>query len=291
MHLGSLLGIPVLVDPLFLVMLFGLSLFGFFPQTLVLFWVVLLHELAHVLVAKYNDLFIEEIELLPFGGVARIDGMLQLNPPIEIRVAIAGPLVNLILAGVTTFFFDDIPVSEQWLLFFIQANFGMAIFNLLPTLPLDGGRVLRSILTSKMGFKQATERVVFFSKFLAIIIALLGVAITYIYGNFNSLIFLVMGFFIFTASHKEKREATYLFMRYLTRKKQQLRLARVMDVRQLVATDESSLGEILRKFVPPNYHIVWIVDLEGTIIGKIGEIDLINALFDKGLTTKIGDLI
>ena len=139
MHLGSLLGIPVLVDPLFLVMLFGLSLFGFLPQTLVLFWVVLLHELAHVLVAKYNDLFIEEIELLPFGGVARIDGMLQLNPPIEIRVAIAGPLVNLILAGVTTFFFDDIPVSEQWLLFFIQANFGMAIFNLLPTLPLDGG--------------------------------------------------------------------------------------------------------------------------------------------------------
>jgi CBS-domain-containing membrane protein len=65
-------------------------------------------------------------------------------------------------------------------------------------------------------------------------------------------------------------------------------LKRVLVAREIVATVETSLGEILRHFQPPCYHLIWIIDVEGEIIGFIGEIELIGALFEHGLAHKVG---
>ena len=86
---------------------------------------------------------------------------------------------------------------------------------------------------------------------------------------------------------RQSKNASYVFMRYLTAKKQELRLKSPV-ARELVATLETSLGEVFQQFQPPCYHLVWVLDLEGRVIGFVGEIELIAALFEHGLAHKLG---
>ena len=100
MKAGTFLGIVFKVNPFFLLLMalaFGL---GQLLPALVLFVIVLFHELAHALAASAYGLRVAEVELLPFGGVARIDHVLEFDPKIEIGVALAGPLSNLLFAAV-----------------------------------------------------------------------------------------------------------------------------------------------------------------------------------------------
>lgn len=291
MRIGSLLGIPFVVNPLFLVLIGTAAYYGFLLEALALFAIVLWHEMSHALIARYHGISISEVELLPFGGVARLEELVQLNPTVEWRVAIAGPLSNLVLLTLGYLLWERLEIPQEWFAFFAQANLGMAVFNVLPALPLDGGRVLRSHLVKKAGFKDATERSAVIAQGLAVGLILLGLTGYYFYGYLNSLTFVVLGLFLFSAAHKEKALASYVFMRYLTRKKQQLRLQRVMPVKELVATQETSLGEVFNCFTPTYYHLVWVISLEGQLVGILSELEMINGLFEKGIHGKIDELI
>ena len=290
MRVGTYLGIPLKVNPFFLLLLFGAAALGLLPQSLILLLIVLWHETAHVLMAKVYGLDIIEIELLPFGGAARLEALLQMNPTIEWIIAVVGPFSNLLLIGLAFGVNAYYSIPPQWFLFFIQANIGMALFNLLPALPLDGGRILRSILVKKRGFKEATSTAATVGQIIAVLLVLLGGVGVYL-GHLNALIFTAMGFFVFMAAADERRAAAYIFMRYLTRKKQEIRLKRVLPVKELIATTESSIGEVFRQFQPPNYHFIWVMDVEGNIIGFADELTLVNALFEHGMNCKVGSVV
>lgn len=290
MRIGYFLGIPVLVNPFFLLLVLFCSITGLLVQVGLLFAIVLWHELAHVLVAKSHGLQVAEIELLPFGGVARIDELLQLNPPVEAWVAVAGPLSNLVLVGLGFFVQSYFPQPDYWFLFFIQANLAMVAINLLPALPLDGGRILRSYLVGRFGYRKATERAVFGAIVIACALLSLGFVGVYFYGSMGASSLIVIAFFLYIVAQKEKKSAAYVFMRYLTRKKLELRLQRVMVAKELVATVETSLGEVLHQFTPPHYHIIWVVNLDGEIIGIVTEMELINGLLETGIHGKLSEL-
>lgn len=290
MKVGTFLGIPLLVNPLFLLLLIICSAVGLLYETLVLFAVVLWHETAHVLVAKRHRLDVMEIELLPFGGVAKIEALLQMNPSLEVSVAIAGPLSNLVLIGIVFVLSQYYPLPEHWLLFIYRVNVVMVLFNCLPALPLDGGRVLRSFFVRHMGFQVATEKAAKWGQYQACLLGAFGGYGIYL-GYTGSIVFIFMSIFLFSSARKEQANASYIFMRYLTRKKQEVRLQRVFAARQLVATAESALAEVFRQFSPPAYHVVYVLDLDGNIAGIIGELELINGLFAKGMHTKVGDLL
>jgi Zn-dependent protease len=115
---------------------------------LLFFGSLLLHELGHALQARREGMEIAGITLWVFGGVARFKGMFP-SAGAEFRVAIAGPLVTLVLSGVFigTAAIADPPASVDGVLTWVgQINLLLLAFNLLPALPLDGGRVLRSAL-------------------------------------------------------------------------------------------------------------------------------------------------
>jgi len=118
------------------------------------FSTVLLHELAHVLVAKDFGYNTESITLYPFGGIARIEMPERIPPNHEIYIAIAGPLVNAMLALVflpMAYFLG----SPFGLIFTL--NFAMFAFNMLPSYPMDGGRVMRSFLARRFSHEKATN--------------------------------------------------------------------------------------------------------------------------------------
>jgi stage IV sporulation protein FB len=99
---------------------------------------------------------------------------------------------------------------------------------------------------------------------------------------------LFLGVMLFASARQEQNNASYVFMRYLSSRKQELRLRRVFAVKNIAATVESSLGEVLRSFQPPCYHMIWVLDLEGRVTGVLGELELISLLFEHGLAFKIG---
>lgn len=290
MRIGTFFGIPLKVNPFFIILVVLAFYAGRLPEALILFGIVIWHESFHVLTAKVYGLDITDIELLPFGGVARLEALLQLNPQIEWVVAIVGPVSNLLLIlgyyGLSPYF----EWEWIWTDFFIQANFGMALFNCIPALPLDGGRVLRSVLVKWRGFKEATTIACVLGQALSILLMAWGGYGAFL-GEYNALVFSFAGIMLFWTARQEQKNASYIFMRYLTRKKSDLRLKRVLAAKELVATGETSLGEVFQRFQPPCYHLVWVLDPDGRVLGLVGELELIQALFEQGLTYKISLLL
>jgi len=171
---------------------------------------VVVHELGHALTARRYGIETREIVLTPIGGVARLDGYPQGRA--ELAIAAAGPLVNLGLA--TTLFFGlvlaglppwgvgpvvDLPSALQWLLF---GNLCLFALNLLPAFPLDGGRILRSALSSFLGQERATKIATRLGMVLA---ALLGVAalVPWPGGMVFSVLLLLTAFFVLVGASRE----------------------------------------------------------------------------------------
>ena len=115
-----LFGVRITLDRLFLLLLFVLALIGLLPEALIVFGIVVVHELAHAAVARSHGLRVIELELLPFGGVARIDGLMEVDPYVEKRVAMAGPITNLFMLGLGVVAKTYALYPEQWLDFLFR---------------------------------------------------------------------------------------------------------------------------------------------------------------------------
>lgn len=130
---------------------------------LVVFGSVLLHELGHAMAGRSFGIPTRDITLYPFGGVARMD-IGSLRPVPELVVAVAGPLVNLILAGLG---FGLAELGLPLALELAVINLGLGLFNLLPAYPMDGGRVLRALLSLGRDPVVATHTALSISRWFA----------------------------------------------------------------------------------------------------------------------------
>jgi Zn-dependent protease len=175
-----------------------------FISALLLFVCVLAHELAHALVAQTSGLTVRKITLLIFGGVAHIEEEVK-RPGVEFRVAIAGPIASLLLAVVA--FLLALPLqgrgasAEAVLDYLAVSNLVLGAFNLLPGFPLDGGRVLRSIIWKVTGnFKKSTRIASSVGQAFAYLFILLGI-VEFFTGNFfNGLWTAFVGWFLLSAA-------------------------------------------------------------------------------------------
>ena len=132
---------------------------------------VLLHEFGHTTAAARFGISTRRITLTPIGGLAMLE-RLPSKPAQELVVYFAGPLVNLVIAlalGLVRVFTESALVST-----FLWGNVALAVFNLLPAFPLDGGRVLRALLSFKLDYLQATEVAVRVGQVFALLFAIVG---------------------------------------------------------------------------------------------------------------------
>jgi Zn-dependent protease/predicted transcriptional regulator len=182
---------------------------------LLLFTCVVLHELGHSLVAQRFGLTVREIVLLPIGGVARLEKNPE-KPLHELLIALAGPLVNVAIA-ILLFFAGGVAlnfglVEAQSLLtadgpptlatlwgWLFLANVGLAVFNMIPAFPMDGGRVLRAALAMRLGFSRGTQIATVIGQAVAFAFGLFGV----LAGNF---LLVIVALFVFMGAGQERAE-------------------------------------------------------------------------------------
>ena len=175
LQLFKLFGIPVGAHWSFLfalawMMLSGGGLSGL-AFGLLLFGSVLLHELGHSLVARRLRVPIEGINLHLFGGVAKMGGPPQ-SPHDEMWITIAGPIVSLLLAaGFSGWTYLQPAEAPDWVPWIAGANWMLGLFNLLPALPMDGGRVFRAWLAKRKGLSEGTRLAVRANRFFALAMA------------------------------------------------------------------------------------------------------------------------
>jgi len=190
--------------------LFSLLLVG------AVFVCVVLHELGHSLVARRVGVPTHSITLYPIGGIARLAFMPR-NPRHELGIAIAGPAVNLAIAGALfplvlllglpgleegAALAYDLPTFVTTLLFY---NLVMIVFNLIPAFPMDGGRVLRALIAWRGRYGLATQIAARLGQLLALLFFAAGLGL---FGSFPATPTLVIiGVFIFLAAEAERRQA------------------------------------------------------------------------------------
>lgn len=201
LRLGSVSGIQIRVHFTFaLLIVLGASQFGQMHgsrgalfgaiSVIGLFACVVLHELGHSLVAQRFGVSVREIVLLPIGGVARL--LSEPKKPLhELLIAVAGPLVNVVIAAglalalqaspLQLFDGEELhaqavapPAARPLLLLLMHGNVMLAVFNMIPALPMDGGRVLRAGLSFFLGQVRATNIAAALAQVLAVALALYG---------------------------------------------------------------------------------------------------------------------
>jgi len=178
----------------------------------IIFGCVVAHELGHALVARHSGVAVRAVVLLPIGGVTLMDEMGQRNDPArEIRIAIAGPLVNLLIAAVSgPLILLLLPQAQLWRQPFVHAgnlpralfwgNVFLGAFNLLPAYPMDGGRVLRAFFAERMEYVRATRLAVTIGHGFAIVLMFAGI--------WNAWLMLI-GFFLFVGAQLEDRSVVF----------------------------------------------------------------------------------
>lgn len=208
-HILTIAGIPIRLHFTFvLFMVFAVSSQSRAPQLAwllpAIFGCVVLHELGHALTAKRFGIRTREITLYLIGGVAFIEG--RPKPAQEFWIALAGPLVNVAIALIIYPFLvakegTALPLSwslegSSFLRGLFLSNVFLPLFNMIPALPMDGGRVLRALLAMRMGERRATQVAASIGQMLAVAAAVYGV-----YSQ--QIILLLIAVFVFLGAGQE----------------------------------------------------------------------------------------
>ncbi|MBV8606479.1 MAG: site-2 protease family protein [Singulisphaera sp.] len=159
--IGRVMGIDLYLHPTFLMLLVFIGAMQGGLESVLLasatFGCVLLHELGHALMARRFGIETEDITLYPIGGIARLKRMPR-APGAELLIAMAGPMVNVLIVGILVAALGVLDGSglDLFLGSLMQINIILAAFNLIPAFPMDGGRVLRALLSGWLGRARAT---------------------------------------------------------------------------------------------------------------------------------------
>jgi stage IV sporulation protein FB len=282
-------GIRFKINWLFFVVMILFALVGDLARALTAFMAVFLHELGHVFMARFYGMKVKSVELLPFGGVAVYEGVLEANPKAERAVALAGPCVNfgLALGAVLLTRYHILPLNTA--LFFITYNVHIAIFNLIPALPLDGGRVLRATLSEIFGYRKGTHVTLRLTRVIAIL-AGIGAFASWLLGKVSP-ISLISAFFVYFAALREEEQSFYVLMKYLTRKKMLLQETELIPAEEFLVLGDTPLASVIKSINPRTFAHFLICDKDYHIMGKLSEIEVVEAFFEEGIDLPIRKLL
>jgi Zn-dependent protease len=289
-------GIQLRIHVTFVLLIAWLA-FGYYAQggspaaaegvifVLLLFLCVVLHEFGHALAAKAFGINTPDITLLPIGGVARLERMPE-EPKQELLIAVAGPAVNVVIAlglfvaggsFINPFVNPAAPEGVGLVSQLLIINVLLVAFNLLPAFPMDGGRVLRALLATRMSYARATQIAATVGQGFAFVFGFIGL----IWNPF--LIFIAL--FVYIGA---SQEAALAQMKDVSRRFP-VSSAMVREFRTL--PENATLEEAVDALLATSQHDFPVVDETGNVAGVLTRHDLIAALRKNDPALRVGDVM
>ena len=253
------------------------------------FFFVTLHELCHSLVAVRLGIKVKEITLLPIGGIASMQTMPE-KPSQEFLISIVGPLFNLLVVIVFYYPLKSIlgaevlfhrPFStETWPLtiaYLYWINLILAVFNLIPAFPMDGGRVVRSLLARYLGVQKATRIAVTLGHIFALIFGYFGIM------SFN-IILIAIAIFIYMAASNEGLQVDV---------KETLKKYIVRDIlsRDFLTLDpDTKLSKALELIFHSHQEDFPVMD-NGRMVGFITRKEIMRGMHESGMAIPVSEIM
>jgi stage IV sporulation protein FB len=284
--------IKIRIHPTFIGLLALCALSGLLARALLVFGMVILHETAHILAAKGFGIQTKSIELYPYGGTAVMEDTFEGRRIDESIIAFAGPAFSFLLFMVFQYLRWHGFIQGSWAFELVKVNFWLACFNLIPVLPLDGGRIVRAILAGNFGFVKTT-------RFLAAAGKILG-GIFFVMGFFfhalrivipEPALLIVLGVFFWLGANKELLNAQIVFLKQLCRKKERLLSRGLMPSRSLTVNKDTLLLKVVNEFTPDHYSLVHVMGGKDRLERILSETQIVQGMLDNGLKIKISDLV
>lgn len=268
------------ISPLLLFLLLPALAFGFWKALAATALALLVHESAHIGMGKLLGVNTVKVEIMPFGGVSQMESC----SPIKMAlIAMAGPLCN---AAIVLCFLSVVKYNPyQWLCVFLQANLAIAIFNLLPAFPLDGGRILVCMLTPIIGQTFALRICMLFGLVLGLFLAGAGVACLFYFGQVN-LSLLIVGGFLCAGALRQGKPGPYTALIQENEKKKRLKKQSLKDQR-LVMHKDVTVAQAAEKFHKGSYATVTVVGHDLQFLGTLGEKEILDAMVNSGPQTTL----
>jgi stage IV sporulation protein FB len=249
-----------------------------------LFLCVLLHEFGHIFTARAFGVPTPYVTLLPIGGVAQLERIPE-EPGQEFLIAIAGPLVNvfitilLVAVGGATLQTSAAAGLDNTQFSMIDrlaaVNLFLAAFNMIPAFPIDGGRVLRALLASRMGYVRATEVAAAIGQFVAFALGFIGLM-------YNPILIFIAIFVYLAASS----EAHMVALRAASRG---VPVSHAMVTHFETLTPEEHLDAAVQTLLQTGQGEFPVVDAGGKPLGVLGRRDLIRAIKQHGPDARVAD--
>jgi Zn-dependent protease/CBS domain-containing protein len=298
LNIGSVAGTAIRIHVtflLFLAWIFGVNYISGGSQAawngllfiVLIFLCVLLHEFGHIFTARGFGVRTPDVILLPIGGVARLERIPE-KPSEEFLIAIAGPAVNVVIA-LLLILFGGANLSAGHLSSTLEAanvsmvdrlaavNLFLALFNLIPAFPMDGGRVLRALLAARFGYVRATEVAAMIGQGVAFVLGFLG-----LFGN-PLLIFIAI--FVYLAASSE---AHLVATRAMSRG---VPVTSAMLTQFATLTPDEHVDAAVETLLRTSQSEFPVVDGANKPIGVLGRADLIRALRERGPNARVADVM
>lgn len=292
LKLFKIMGISVEIHLTFLILPFFFWLMYGARGIFIIFAVfmcVAAHELTHSVVAKNYGINVDRITLLPIGGIANMRSLPE-TPGQEFAISIAGPLFNIILTVFLYYPLKSIlgsyilihPNPHTWpgaIAYAYWVNPILAGFNLLPAFPMDGGRILRSILARKLSYQKATRIAVAFGHLFALIFAF-----TALISQPPNFLLLLIALFIFVAASQEETVAN------IKTTLEKIKVTDIMTENFYTVSAYATIAEVLNLILHTHQEDFPVVE-ENRIVGFLPRNKIIIALHNKELERKVEELM
>lgn len=265
---------------------------GFALQACALFLALLLHELAHIGVARFLGVRVWELELLPFGCRAQLDDVFEEKPGQEAAIAAAGPLSSLFLGLGIAALRDKLTLPADVAAFlgiFVQYCYILAAFNLIPALPLDGGRVLRAGISRRHDAGRATRICALLGIFIAA--GLVGYA-AYRFITVSEISFLpALAVFLLLSAISELKNSRFERAKAIANRTLRQNREDSYHIKTIAVYYDMPLSSVLAKFSDSHYYVVNVMDKEMRILGALDEKTLEDAFLESRGSRPIGSLL
>lgn len=296
-NFGRLFGTSIRIHLTFVILLAWIWLESYFragldeaSRTLIyvvlVFACVLAHEFGHILTARAFGIATPDVTLFPFGGVARLATIPE-APRQEFLITAAGPAVNVVIAGVLILF-GGITVDPQKVVALTDGqmdlvtklamtNLLLAVFNLIPAFPMDGGRLLRAALAVPLGFPRATQLAARIGQWIAFAMGFAG-----LFGN--PMLIVIAIFIYFAAASESQATAVRSFSAGIP-------LRRAMMTEFATLPTDAPVATAVETFLRTSQRAIPVVDTAGRIAGIVEIGDVVRAVQEPSSAPQISDVM